>query len=325
MALHAQGLATLLPAWTPAELLMVEQPETGTIHQTYLLFTSGGNYALRAYRYSEKEPIEREHALITYAHAHGLPAPEPLPLLSGGTIHTHAGNYYALFPFVPGRQVRRGHISAGEITAMGRFLARLHQALREYPPERVAQRNFCVDREPALRDMQHLEALIQTRPQRDAHDDLLLKRLTSKRTWLENTTLTDPSQLARLEFQVIHGDYQETNLFFDKDEVCAIIDWDQSYSAPRAWEIVRALHYVCGFQPTESQLFLDAYRSVLPLTWEELDLAGQCYAVVRSLDLWLYKEIYINNNPRPRRFVQKEMFVPVTEKWAQLLVALTSA
>lgn len=56
--------------------------------------------------------------------------------------------------------------------------------------------------------------------------------------------------LSSLEQQVIHGDYQEINLFFEDGKVSAVIDWDQSYVAPRASEVVQTLHYVCKLEGT---------------------------------------------------------------------------
>ena len=31
---------------------------------------------------------------------------------------------------------------------------------------------------------------------------------------------------------------KEANLFFEEDRISAIIDWDQSFVAPRTWEIL---------------------------------------------------------------------------------------
>ncbi len=75
--------ADLLKAWTPFPLLSSTIPSTGTIHQTRLLKTARGDYALRIYRYIDRWPIECEHALIAYARKQTIPAVAPLPLPSG--------------------------------------------------------------------------------------------------------------------------------------------------------------------------------------------------------------------------------------------------
>lgn len=45
---------------------------------------------------------------------------------------------------------------------------------------------------------------------------------------------------------------------------------------PRAWEVVRTLHYVCKLDRVACRTFLDAYRGVLPLTLvEQLGKLGE--------------------------------------------------
>jgi hypothetical protein len=43
-----------------------------------------------------------------------------------------------------------------------------------------------------------------------------------------------------------------------------IIDWGQSYLAPRAWEIARTLDLVCTFEVESSRAFLIGYRAHAP-------------------------------------------------------------
>src|SRR5690349_1346009 len=113
----------LLTAWTDALLLSIAIPGPGLIIAPYFFTITNGRYALRAYRYNEREPIEREHRLIAYARSQDIPAIAPLTLITGETILKRAGHYYALFPFAPGRHVRRGAIASDKIVGMGRCLA----------------------------------------------------------------------------------------------------------------------------------------------------------------------------------------------------------
>jgi homoserine kinase type II len=156
---------------------------------------------------------------------------------------------------------------------MGRFLAELHLALRNFPSERVPARSIDIDPVATLRGIDRLLAVIRDRPVLDAVDRYALERLESRRVWIEcsgSAALPDLSSLGR---QVIHGDYQETNLFFDAGKVSAIIDWDQAYTAPRAWEVVRTLHLAFHLCLETCRAFLSAYRAELPLEPGDLDEA----------------------------------------------------
>jgi homoserine kinase type II len=315
-------IADLLTAWADAPLLSSAIPETGTIHRTYLLTTTNGRYALRAYRYSERKPIEREHRLIVYAHSQGIPAIAPLALSTGETILERAGHYYALFPFAPGRHVRRGTITGSEVVGMGRCLAQLHLALHAYPHERVAQRSLQIERAKVLARLDQLEAIIRALPSQNSSDKRILARLVGQRAWLMCSPFVDPTQLSQLSYQVLHGDYQDANLFFDGDIVCAVIDWDQSYTASRAWEVVRTLHYVFSFEASACQLFLQAYRALLPLSWEELELSAACYCSIREHDTWMYEAIYLRHDDRLRPYINEGCFEPMSVQWQRVRASL---
>lgn len=317
-------LSALCRTWNLPPILSTWIPETGTIHQTLLFKTATKSYALRAYRYtpSERGRIEIEHALIAYVKARGLPALAPLPLPDGATILEQDGHFYALFPFAPGYQTLRGHLTLSEIQAMGSFLGKLHQALRDYPHERVSQRQFTLDLASTLATIESLEETIRSLPTRNAEDEETLVSLAERREWLKTASPVNFAEFLALEQQVIHGDYQETNLFLENDQVSAVIDWDQAYVAPRAWEVVRALHYACQLEKAACRAFLDAYRRVFPLPTSDLEIAAAAYGWMRAHDTWQYKALYLNGNQRIRAFIEPGPFIPFAQKWAMLRDAL---
>lgn len=72
--------AAILAAWPLGAIRRVMMPQTGVVHRTLLVESATGCYALRAYRHAHRAPVEREHALIAYAAARGIPAVCPVPL-----------------------------------------------------------------------------------------------------------------------------------------------------------------------------------------------------------------------------------------------------
>lgn len=181
------GQQALLAAWDVGTVLSSAIPDTGAINQTLLVTTTRGDYALRAYRHRDREPVAREHAAIAHVRAQGLPAIAPLPLPDGATILERAGRYYALFPRAPGDQVRRVDLRAGEVVAMGTFLGRLHHALRSFPPAWAARRSFAGERAATLERIARLEAVIHARDGADPLDAIALRRLAGRRAWLART------------------------------------------------------------------------------------------------------------------------------------------
>ncbi len=314
-------LFDLHDTWNLSPILSTWMPDTGTVHQTLLLKTAAGNYALRAYCYKadERWRISCEHALIAFVQAHGLPALAPIPLLNGETILERQGRFYALFPFAQGKQILRAQLTVYEVNSMGQFLAQLHQVLHDYPQERVPQRSFVVDHTATLAKIDEIIAVIRSRLRVEDEDRQILARLQQRRAWLTTTHAINSDDFSHLTQQVIHGDYQETNLFFEKGEVSAIIDWDQAYVASRAWEVVRTLHYAHNLEAVSSNTFLSGYRRVLPLTETELEVAAAAYGWRWEHNLWIYEELYLKGNQRIRAFLQpNEPYSPFVERWASL-------
>lgn len=117
--------------------------------------------------------------------------------------------------------------------------------------------------------------------------------------------------------------HRTTNLFFADGKVSAIIDWDQAYTAPRAWGILRVLHYVGKLDPDFCRAFLAAYRQVLPLPQDELNAAAEVYGWLQAHNLWVYEELYLRGNARVRGFLEPHgRFVPFAESWALVITSL---
>jgi homoserine kinase type II len=315
---QAQTMMTreLLAAWGVGPVHSAERPSSGTIHQTWLVSTGAGRLVLRGYRYEERAPVEREHALIAHAAARGLPVVAPLPLVSGGTILAHEGRFSALFPYADGEQVERAELGAVEASAMGRCLAALHRALADLPAGLLAPRPLAIDRAATLAEIERL--LARAGRGDHPHDAVVAHCLAGQREWIETLPAGAVADLDGLRFQPIHGDYTESNVFFQNGAVSAIIDWDQAYLAPRAWEVVRTLHLAFGFDPLLARPFLAGYRAVQPLPWAELDQAARAYGLMRAHDLWLYQWIYDRGDDRPRRFLSDAGYTPVAPQWAAL-------
>jgi homoserine kinase type II len=321
--LNDAAIGELIAAWALKTVGAAERPDAGTIHQTWLVPTDAGMVVVRAYRYSERAPIEREHAVIALARTRGLPAVAPLPLPDSATILAHTGHFYALFPYAPGRQVVRAALGAAEATAMGACLAELHHGLADLPAGLLAPRTLQVDRAATIAEIERL--VERARRGSDPHDAVVLHCLLGQSAFVESLPGNATVDLTGLVFQPLHGDYTETNVFFQDGVVSAIIDWDQAYLAPRAWEVVRTLHLAFGFDVTLARPFLAAYRAVAPLAWGELDQAAAAYGVMRAHDTWLAQWIYDRGDDRVRRFLSGRGFVAVESQWAALRRALDVA
>ncbi len=309
-----------LSSWRLGPVLGATVPATGTVNRTVLVEMRGGAYALRAYRRPDRARVAWEHAAIAWAGARNVPVCLPVPLPDGGTVWERDGRLFALFPLASGRQVARGEMGAGEIAAAGRCLARIHRAFADFPIARARPKNLAVDIPAVLAGIPRIEAAIRALPIQTEVERAALGQLAARRDWLaENVLLAEgvPKRLAALPQAVLHGDFQETNLFFEGGEVSAVIDWDQSGAAPRAWEALRALHLMLGLAPAACRVFLAAYRDVCPLPEAEVEEAAACYGVLADQNFWVYEAVYLEGNDRARQFLTPGDFMPFAAQWRE--------
>jgi homoserine kinase type II len=313
----------LLAAWDIGSLCACAVPESGTLNDTLLVTAERGKFVLRGYRrHGDRAAVAREHAAIAHARARGVPAVAPLPLPNGGAILERDGRRYALFPFAPGCQVRRAELGPAEAAAMGACLARLHQALRDFPHTGLERQTITANRDQTLAGIEQLLAIIARRPTQDATDLAARDRLVSRRDWLRSQPATSQRDLTALDPQVIHGDYHDANLFFADGQVCAVIDWERVRVAPRAMEAVRTMDLAFGLVPALCRAFVTAYRVTAPLPLAELAAAADAYGLMRAYDLWVFTEVYLEGNDRVRQFIRPGHYQPFAARWAALRAAL---
>lgn len=308
----------VIAKWRRGAVLRSARPRSGAVNETILLTLTDGDYVLRGYRHRGEAPIQREHAIIAYVRAHGFPAIGPLPLPDGSTMLQHNGCFFSLFPRAMGEQRPRASLRPSDAAAMGSALARLQRVLRSLPLDASVRRSFPTDCPATLARMDALVSIIASRPKVDPFHAFVLQRLAAKRDALLQLPADAVIDFDALPQQVIHGDYQQGNLFFAGGRVSAVIDWDQTYVAPPAWEVLRSMHLNFAFAPATSLPFLAAFQGELPLTLGELDEAARLYDIKVCHDLWLYETFYLEGNERVRPFLRAARDTPVALAWAGL-------
>jgi Ser/Thr protein kinase RdoA (MazF antagonist) len=308
----------LMACWNIGTIQSVAIPEIGTINTIRILDTDHGKFVLRIYRHHILKRIETELRVVRWVAERGIPAVLPLQTCDGKGFVEYNDQFVTLLPFVSGYQVLRDQLQLGDVAQMGRFLGQVHRVLSEYPIDDMPLVSVHIEPEETLAGIDRLEGLVRAVPNPHVTDEYALTRLISRREWLQGRGKEDVSGLFQLPFQVVHGDFQETNVFFENGEISALIDWDKIYTAPAVWEVIRTIHLMLHFEPTQSIAFLKAYQETNELSIEALDVAVHCYGLSRAYELWLFKEIYDHGNDRVRQFVRPGKFVPVADDWARV-------
>ncbi|WP_188895152.1 phosphotransferase enzyme family protein [Microlunatus endophyticus] len=305
--------------WNLEPVTGVERATSGVMNQTYLVSTAQRRLVLRRHRRSVRDEVEFEHAVIAHARARGIPAPAAISTPDGEAIVDHDGAFHSLFAFARGQQVSRGELTAPHARSMGEMLARLDLALADFPVPPRAAREHPADLAPVAVAVDHLLQRIGRRSEQSERDRWAADLLRTKAAWLQAATPPIWRDPPGDELQLVHGDYQESNLFFDPYRtVVDVIDWDKADVGWPPAEIVRTLDLALRLDPELCAPFIDGYRTVRPVSIADLDQAAGNWNYNRIHDHWVLEGIYLRDDDRLRIFLEPGPFVPFADKWARL-------
>ena len=205
---------------------------------------------------------------------------------------------------------------------MDLFLADMEQRLAAFPlPGAPCHRLVALDasyRDKAATEVEKVLEVIHALPHHGAEEDLALSYLQGQRRWLRSLSRALPSGNQH-RLRLIHGDFQNSNLFFSQGAVSAIIGWERARVAPGGWDLVRTLHLMFEMDPMLCQAFVEGYQSVASIDASELASTANLYGGERDADTWMLRVIYLEGNERARRFLKSDKFRPFAEKWRELL------
>lgn len=312
-----ERLQSILEYWPLGGISSVEEILNGAVNQVYRIQASLGNFYLRLYKTSERARVEREHTLLEYVAAHNLPAVQTLPSRYGSSLIEHEGKFGALYFESPGKQIAKSQLTTLHAQAAGRMLAQLHKVLEPLPDVGYRKYSLSWDKAEWVDRLQRIETAIQSRPSLIDADKWVLQRLQAQKEWMQNP-VCEHLYVPKYPAQVLHGDFHQGNLFFQKETVCGVIDWDQAVFMPRAFEVVRVASYMFDLQPEMTRVFLKAYLDLNPLKSDELEDGARAWGCHSDHYVWAQEEIYFNNNERARVFIPEVPFVPFHALWSKL-------
>jgi Ser/Thr protein kinase RdoA (MazF antagonist) len=193
----------------------------------------GTRLVLRRYHARATEPdLAYEHAVLGQLARSGWAVPEPV-----GELIRDAGQYYCLTRFVPGRPVVRESGAQGR--RRGRHLARLHLALRDLGA-RLGQRQGW--------RAQHAGVTVHTDIDWDACVEGLVDVSPRLGSWLQRAAALTESALAaagaaELAVTVVHGDFAEWNVLYDRGRLAGVMDFGLTHLDSRPYELAVARAY----------------------------------------------------------------------------------
>lgn len=290
---------------------------TGFLSENYVLQTEREKYFLKQYRYVKPQTVAAVHAAKFFFAQANVPVILPYRNKKHDTFFAFENKYYSLFPFVEGRHLQRGCFSTQALHTTAEMLAKIHRTGQHANPFPVQKSQSKLDYERFVTSAQQILNII-SRQERTAFNELAAECVSLKLHLAEQQRAAFTA-IDLVSDHLIHGDYQEGNLFFDKNEqVSHVFDWEKSSLAPRGLELVRAIEFICFSNPNDykavfseenygkARQFLQSYHQAYPILLSEFFVASQLRYLQKILSLWVETEHYLENSKRVDVFLEAE-------------------
>ena len=240
----------------------------------------------------------------------------PLKNNDGETITQMGDKYISLFPFVNGVQFISDDIKTPIQASenLGAQLGRIHKSSEVGYPE-ISEKFKLWDKDEFNKVADSILDIINNKKSLTDFDKLAKETILFKKECVRKDSL--PYEiLEKLPTGLIHGDYHDGNVFFDKDaKIISVFDFEKACIAPYVFEIIRAIRYShsTGYGRSGSEKyvnsFLQGYRKERPVDSEELKIGIKLLYQREIYGLWVEKEHYLKNNFRTDNLLQTKEFL----------------
>jgi len=250
-------LEELLKEYDLGAILSFKGIAEGVENSNFLLRTESGSFILTLY---EKRVAEADLpfflGLMEHLAERGISCPLPVRARNGQALRRVAGRPAALISFLEGVWVRRPR--AAHCAALGRALAEMHEAGRDFPMHRANA--LAHDGWGPLFEM--------SRQRADTVEPGLEAFVAAELDYLRDAWPVG------LPEGVIHADLFPDNVFFLRDELSGLIDFYFACNDLFAYDLAICLNAWCfepdnSFNVTKGRALTQAYEDVRPLGRDE--------------------------------------------------------
>jgi homoserine kinase type II len=218
--LTTTDIAQVLSHYDLGTLYSITHANRGYVNETAFVQTATDRLVVRRNSRRQSEVAQRyRHQLMMRLYEQGFPTPTLLPTHDGETLLTINGRTFEVLSFVKGEDFTADRPQ--QLTSMGATLGRYHHVVKDMPPPPdtdAADRRY---------SPQGVLALTEMLLRRDIMGDL-----APMLSWYDEQAsrlrIALPNKVYdALPHLVIHGDVHRDNFLFARDEVVAMLDYDQ--------------------------------------------------------------------------------------------------
>jgi len=220
---------------------------------------------------------------------------------------------YALFLFVESNTVDRHHIKKENIISLAETLAKIHLLSSKGIPIQIDRYQNIANKEKFLNNYGKIMNVLKSKSELDEFDRLVLKHIEHKKVLVEKSLDEDNQSISIYFNHLLHGDYHEKNMFFDKlGNVEYIFDLDSTKIGNRLSELIRSMDYICFDTYNEKnlekvKLYINTYKKIYPFDKKDFENSLREYYIKRAHSLWIETTHYLENSTRVDHFLDYEI------------------
>jgi Ser/Thr protein kinase RdoA (MazF antagonist) len=308
--MNPDHLSKLAEEYDFGEVNSVTEVTEGILNRNYVLNTRNGPFFIKEVRQKSIELLPSTVLVEELMLERGISAICMLTSRSGKKFCEYDGLAYSVYPYIESDRSHR--YTSVDYRNMGEMMAHIHRAGSYDIPELLTKNVYREkSKEGVLDNLKNYRERILAKQQDDT-DSSFLEYIELKLSVIHSLAMEPVLESSTL----VHGDFQTGNLLIDGKtrRITGICDWEKSEMEPRAHELARAVLYISfGGDYAEdtgvlsAQEILEGYKSVYPITREEV-LAGFAVRLRRMvLTSWLENHYYDLSDPRGNHFVGHEM------------------
>jgi homoserine kinase type II len=307
--------------WSIPEPLSILPITQGVNNLTQIVETPAGSYILRSYRADRAlEQIRYELGVLKRLHETALPfqVPAPIPTVTGELFAVLSGTVVSLSPRLPGYPPPNDHLE--QVYAAGETLAELVQALNELQVEITPQ----VAPFPLSGDFEAWSGipivpanLLQKLPLAQEERYQLLRIM-------EETQALAPSLYRTLPQQIIHRDYDQSNILMEGNSVTGVLDFEFCGPDLRVLDLTYALsQWPSGFWNTGKEwgiidAFVQGYLQRQRLALAELEALPLIFRLRATTSLFFHLGRFAQGVETTEEILERIRETLTTEAWLQI-------
>lgn len=307
--------------WSIPEPLSILPITQGVNNLTQIIETPAGSYILRSYRADRAlEQIRYELGVLKRLQERQLPfqVPVPIPTVTGELFAVLSGTVVSLSPRLPGSLPPNDHLE--QVYAAGEALAELVKALDALQMEVTAQ----VVPFPLSGDFEAWSGvpiipanLLQKLPLAQEEQDQLLRIM-------EETQDMAPSLYQTLPQQIIHRDYDQSNILMEGNSVTGVLDFEFCGPDLRVLDLTYALsQWPSGLWNTGKEwaiidAFGQGYLNQQRLALTELEALPLIFRLRAATSLFFHLGRFAQGVETAEEILERIQEILVNEAWLQI-------